>query len=201
MSELTAALTWLPVFLVLGAVLHVIDHHLGSLLYRWWYNMTHRDPLPADVKRGFVYQQSAQARFQAAVLLAALQSLLAAFGGANPIIELLTIIVETPVAMVGFYCGPFLDKIWTRKDTVFSTVDKLESGELSMTDEVRKISAEAVETIREAITGDDEEPLPSKESSSAETLVEAEKNTSESIPEEEEIDPRDLMKKYTNRDG
>jgi hypothetical protein len=206
MNELTAALTWLPVFLVLGAVIHVVDHHLGSRIYRWWYNMTHRDPLPKEIIRGFVFEQPARVRFQVAIILAALQSGLAAFGGANPIIELLTVIVEVPVAMVGFYCGPFLDQIWTRKDTVFDTVDKLEKGELSVGEEMRKASAEAVETIKEAFIGEEEESkVPAHETAPPKEEVidseEKEDSPTHLNEEEDDVDPRELIRKYTSRDA
>ncbi|MBI1193543.1 MAG: hypothetical protein GC205_10255 [Bacteroidetes bacterium] len=52
----------IALFLLLGVVLHSLDSYLGTALYRGWYNMTHKDPLAAGERRGFLQQQPLRIR-------------------------------------------------------------------------------------------------------------------------------------------
>src|SRR5262249_4314919 len=75
-----------------GAVLYVVDFHLGVRLYRWWYDLTHGEQLPADLRRGFIHDRKANARFTTAMLVSLGQNGIAfALGLVNPFWAMLTI--------------------------------------------------------------------------------------------------------------
>ena len=42
---------------------------------------------------------------------------------------MLTLALEVPVLMGGFYLGPGLRSLWRRKDPLLDVVDQIESGE------------------------------------------------------------------------
>lgn len=65
----------IALFLLLGVVLHFLDGLAGTALYRLWYNMTHKDPLLAGERRGFLQQQPLRVRLYWALALTILAAL------------------------------------------------------------------------------------------------------------------------------
>jgi hypothetical protein len=149
--------SWLIFFLLLGAIWYVLDRRFGISLYRWYFNLTREEPLAADQERGFIYNRSAKSRFSTAVVLCLLQSILVVSAAeVNPLVELLSFFFEVPVLMVGFYFGPSVYKLWRKKDAVLETVDRLESGELKLEDELKEATRHAAQTVRSALGIEDE---------------------------------------------
>ncbi len=182
-------LSWFLVLTIVGAGLYVFDRRQGVRLYRWWYDMTHEHPLPADVEGGFLYNRKAQSRFAFAVVLASAQSALALFYEASTLPqELLSLLIEVPCLMFGFYLGPTVYRLWQRREKVFDTVDQIESGKISIQNEVKEISQSAFAKIKESIVPDrpDLPAAPLSEPAKAATAPEA------------EPDPKALMEKYLN---
>lgn len=59
-------------FFILGLALFAFDAWAGVGLYRAWYGMTHKDPLPPGQKRGFLVRRKASIRLAWALAIAAL---------------------------------------------------------------------------------------------------------------------------------
>lgn len=187
--------SWVFVFVVVGAFWYVVDKRLGVLVYRWWYAMTHKDPLPDGPPQGFIFNQQAKARFSAALTLCVVQSSLAIFAAhVDPSREIISLFLEVPLLMLGFYFGPWLDRLWQSKDEILDTVDKLESGEISIKGEIEEASEKAMGTLKKALTTNESGPVIEKQSGDK-TIASEEAVGSEQINEEPQ-DSRSLMKKY-----
>ena len=140
-------------FLVLieGSVLYVLDRHYGTGLYRWVYGFTHKDPLPSDQSIGYIYERKAQARFSMAIAIAIAQSGLAFWSGAaSPIWAVVYTVCQIPVLMGGFYMGPLLNRLWERRKPILDVVDKLDSGETTLGEEIKH----AAERVRSGLGGE-----------------------------------------------
>ena len=160
--------SWLLVFLVVGAIWYTLDRALGTRVYRWIYAMTHRDPLPAQEVKGFIHGQKAKMRFMVAVVLSIAQSalVLSSISIANPFAELMSFFLQIPVVMLGFYLGPWIYRVWERKEDIFDKVDRIESGELSIGSELKQVTQKAAGAVREVLQSDDE-PAPAKSQATA----------------------------------
>lgn len=201
--------SWLAVFLVLGSIWYLVDRIVGVPIYRWWYALTHRDPLPADILRGFIHGQRARVRFIAAVVLSVLQSslVLASVSISNPLAELIGFCLEVPVVMGGFYLGPWLFRLWERKEHVFERVDRLESGEISLKAELKEAGHKAAEAVRGALGVPEKGPgapasktpaVPAAAPDTKEPELSAGKDNQAAKPEPN-WNPRDLINKYIRR--
>lgn len=183
-------ISWFLVFVLAGAVFYVADRLRGVRIYRWIYDMTHQHPLPKDIARGFIYNRKANARFALAVIISGLQSVIAVMDGISSTSnEILSLFIEVPCLMIGFYFGPAIYKIWERREAVFDSVDKLESGELSLKKEVHELSNKVMEKVKDSMQG--EEPALPQTSSSQVEKKEANKV-------EPEPDPKAMLDKYIN---
>lgn len=116
-----------------GAVAYTVDRRAGTRLYRWWYDLTHKDPLPEGADRGFIYERRANARFSTATVIAIAQSALAFWSGAtSPVWAVIYTVLQIPVLLAGFYAGPFANRLWERKQPLLDVVDELESGKTTV---------------------------------------------------------------------
>ena len=126
------------VFVLAGAVAYIMDRRFGPRFYRWWYGMTHEFPLPAGVVRGTVYGQPTKVRAGMATALASVISLVALrFTHANALAELLLWVAGIVLVFAGFLLGPAVRRLWARKDTVFETVDQIESGKIDIEEKLK----------------------------------------------------------------
>lgn len=201
-TEVLYVISWVLVFLLLGAVWYVIDRRLGVKVQRWFYNMTHKDPLPASEERGFIYRRKAKTRFAAATLLASIMGIATLLQGEfNPFLEVMAFILVVPVIMTGFYFGPQVDRFWERKDDILDKVDKIESGEISMTKELKEASHKAAVVLRETLGP---AGIPAEEgvrtSPVADPVTAQAASVAEPVKQEPEPSPRDLMNRYLKRD-
>ena len=175
-----------------GAILFVVDCKVGVKAYRWWYDLTHRDPLPPDVERGFIVNRNANARFTAATVVALAQSGIGVAFGANPFTAMLTIAIQAPVLMAGFYLGPALRRLWQRKDPLLAVVDKLESGETSIGAEMKRATTKVADALRRDESGAVPDVVPLE----APPIPAAEPPAREPKPEP---DPVEAMRRFTKR--
>jgi len=186
---LSRLLSGLAVGVIEGALLYVIDARVGVRAYRWWYDLTHRDPLPPDVERGFILNRKANARFSVATVVALVQNWIALeMGWLDPFLAMLTVAIEVPVLMGGFYLGPGLRNLWRRKDPLLDVVDQLESGETSIGAEMKRVTGRVTDALHR-----EERPVP--------TPVEPAPPAADAPPPppEPEPDPVEAMRRFTKR--
>ena len=143
-SSVSAFISSFTVLPLVGAGLYVADRGVGIRLSSWWHAMTHEHPPSAGEQHGFLHGRGARARFTIAVVLSVLQSAVAVVDGSSPAAwEILTVLFEVPGLMLGFYLGPAVYSVWSRRERMFETVDQLERGDISVIDEVRGLSERA----------------------------------------------------------
>ena len=191
---------WSIVFISAGAVWYNFDRRFGVRWYRSWYNMTRKDKLSGEKTIGFIYNRSTHSKAAAAALVATIQSILVVrYMEVNLLASLVMWVVEIPLMMVGFYLGPLAYLLWQKKEKLFATVDKVESGQLDVSAEVSRVAQRVVapirehlETIQEAIAGEGEEDKPVPVQPSPEDLR---------LQQLESADPRELMAKFTKPAG
>lgn len=191
--------TWMLAFIVIGAGWYVIDRSVGAGFYRWWYGMTHRDPLPPEVERGFIYNQPAKIRFTAAVLIAMFQSIVSVQEGHSDFsVELLSVFLEVPVIMLGFFIGPKVYSWWGARDNLFQKVDKIEQGEIDLGKKLKEASGRAADYVHTAIDdlrGGDKEAPRLEDGPGASSVPPADPV----VEPDQEVDPRSFMDKYLRR--
>jgi hypothetical protein len=188
---LSRLLSGLAVGVIEGALLYVIDARVGMRAYRWWYDLTHRDPLPPDVERGFILNRKANARFSVATVVALVQNWIALeMGWLDPFLAMLTVAIEVPVLMGGFYLGPGLRNLWRRKDPLLAVVDQIESGETSIGAEMKRVTGKVTDAIRR----DERAAAPSLEAPTPPPLADVPPPTPEPEP-----DPVEAMRRFTKR--
>jgi len=174
-----------------GAVLYVVDCRVGVRAYRWWYDLTHREPMPDGIEQGFILNRQANARFTVATVVALAQNGTAlGLGMADPFLAMLTIAVEVPVLMGGFYLGPFLRRLWRRKDPLLAVVDQIESGETSFGAEMKRATGKVAEVLRR-----DDAPVARLD----EVPVDAPPIPAADRPPPPEPDPIEAMRRFTKR--
>lgn len=211
---------WIILFIVFGGFFYLLDRWFGVSIYRWFYNMTHKDPMPENVVKGFLHNQKAKIRCANACVLALFLSLINYYSDekANPLYAFLNWIMQVPLVFIGFCLGPILFKLWGKKDKLFQTVDKIESGEIGVSDKIKNaaqsvakdIAKKASETVNEALSSiknQNEDVKEEKEEKIGEVehKDDAQNNYEEKKEEgkqkdiNEDVDPKELMNKYLRK--
>lgn len=196
MSQSSYMLSWLVVVFFLGMAWYVFDRSVGYKLYKLWYNWTNKEKLPDNAEMGFVYKRKAKVRVAWATAISAFQSALAIYGSdVNPFFELICFFFEIPVILAGFYAGPGLYYIWSRKDKALDKLDRIESGEVNLGEEIQKVSSQAGAAIRHVLDSDDDkEQQPEAVAVTAEAAVSTK-------PQAGEPDPFEMVRKFTRGPG
>ena len=195
-------LLWSCVFVLVGAFLYNADSYYGTSWYRSWYNATHGESLPENTRKGFIVGRSSRSRFilaTTAVLLKVAATILIA-GGLHPLYEFLMWPVEVISLVLGFYLGPFVYEQWMKKDKAFAYLDKVESGEVNVTRDLKegvksvgnKAISRAVEVKMAVLKGGGQ---PKENTVKSELVASKPDNTQH----ESKIDPMDAVKKFTDR--
>ena len=141
-----------------GAILYVVDRSVGVAIRRVFWNLIHdkSQQLPEDKEQGFIYRRHARSRFNVALVIMVIEAFvgIAVFRG-NPFTKLLTAVFDIPVLMVGFYCGPWLDRILGHVDQGLDQIENLERridrGETTFGKEVKSAAAGVGARVRENI--------------------------------------------------
>lgn len=132
-------ITCISLYLVWGICWYGLDRKWGVWVYRKWYNMTHKDPLPADVKKGFIYNQNTKQRVLWAWVFSTVQSIITLYeGDVSLLTEFLMWNVEVPVTLIAFMIAPYFYRFWQKRDRVFETIDKLEHGDIRVNVSVKE---------------------------------------------------------------
>ncbi len=123
----------LVAFMVAGAILEIMDRYIGVPVYRWYHNrgVPPEQRLHADREIGFFYGRSLRQQHNRALLLSAIQSVLAvSFGNYSSweiVAEVPTLFLEGWFLIPGLWLG---DKIFVhvikRQDKIFDAIDHRE---------------------------------------------------------------------------
>lgn len=187
-------LSWFLVFLLCGGMLYIVDRSTGVRVRRWFYDMTHEHPRSDGQEFGFIYNRPARNRFTCAVFLSVLQSVCAVTEGVSSLTnEILSVFAEVPCLMLGFYFGPLLYRVWSRREKVFDTVDQIERGDISLKEEFQEVSQKALHQVKEALT-----PV-SKESLSTDNEMPKAKEKQPSQETDSPVDPKEFLGKYIQK--
>lgn len=180
---MTGFLLYIVTFLVVGTIAYYIDAKMGMKWYRGLYKLTHKDPLPESVARGFVVGRSAGERIGTAVTIAIAASTLHFLVGSPSLLTLFwQTAVQSVAVLVGFSVGAFAHHKWdpeAKAASLMKTLDGIESGAIdpvqkaqdalrSGRDEVVKKAHEVAEEIRNMNT-EPESPTAAPQSAAADT--------------------------------
>lgn len=183
---------WLIIYVLLGAIWYNADRLYFTGLYRWWYKITHKDPLPENVKKGFIYNQTTKNKIFWASVISTVQSLTMIFNSdVNPLTELLLWFAEIWVTMIGFHLGRPIYRLWKKKEKAFETWDKIESGEIDVKGVVAGKIHDAENAVHEAFTVEEETIVPAEKPK--------ETNAKPNTKSEDEIDPKKLINAFLKK--
>ena len=92
-----------------GGVFYYFDFKQGLGPYRSWYKLTHKDPLPKEIERGFVYQQNFSGKLYTGIILTLLVTLIIILTGSqNMLVQLLFGAFILVGMMLSFYLAPLI---------------------------------------------------------------------------------------------
>lgn len=136
-------------YVVSGALISATDRRIGKRFFSWLEKWT-GDPNSPPQEKGFIYNRSKGVKWIWAFIFATLtDAYLVIFSGKSVIVELATVLVESPLVYIGFMFGPWMNKlIQKRKRAVEAFEDvaeKVASGEL------KKDLIDGIEEVRDDI--------------------------------------------------
>lgn len=144
-------------FFVLGLALYWADAAVGVGLYRGWYGMTHRDPLPEGVRRGFLHGRPARVRLAWALGLAAVLALVTIRYGSffqdstRVVLNLLALLVGLGAGLLA--APSVLARLPGVVESAADYVDAVDAGERRPGEDLRRAGGRAAEALRDAATG------------------------------------------------
>jgi len=112
---------------VLGIAMYLLDRKLGVKLYRFGYDFFHKNPMPGDVERGFLYNQSSNRGVTVAVFLSTVYSLYMVWElgfSLNFIAELIVWLLMPPALVGGFWTGRWVYKLLLRRSVYLDNLDE-----------------------------------------------------------------------------
>jgi len=182
--------------LIFGAVLYVVDRVFGVAVKRWFWSLTHdkRTRLPKDEEQGFIYRRHARSRFNVALVIMVIETALSiAVFRYNPLLEILSAVLDLPVLMIGFYLGPLLDMAFGHVDRGLDRIENLEeridSGKTTLSGEVTGAFRNAGTRVRETVYPDSKSKEPQEPSA----------DKSPEKPGQEEPDPKTSFDDFIGR--
>lgn len=196
-------LSMVAVFFFWGAVWYNIDMAFGVPVNRWWYNVTHKEPLPAGTERGFLYRRRTKVKAFWATLFSTAQTLAVMYYSdqINILIELFAWALQVPCMIFGMQIlGRPFGRWWSKRDEFFNQLDRLEAGETTLGDEAHRLATRVAERVRSRDkTGEDAATTRQESAPPASAPVPA--APPEEKTEEPEPDAAELIRKYTDRHG
>lgn len=191
-------------FFLTGVGLYVADKKLTVALRRLVHDWTspEGEPFPAEKSKGLIYGQKAQQRFLVAGAISIVQTILSVRGLAyNPLYELMTLLIEAPIMVLGTYLGDRVSRLFDRAQPVFDAIDRIDAGESSAGEEAKELLRDITGRSEEKAPKSEEKKSKSEPSPAAappEAASEPPPAASPAPPPDEPAeDPRQLMKKYT----
>lgn len=118
--------------LVLGVGFVIWDHRKGQKWYKRWFDLTHKDRLPAGTDVTFIRNQPFSKRLVPAVLITGTFMYVTWWlGSLNPLMTILHGVIALVAVLVGFYTGPFiankLPKGLAKANETLKKIDELEA--------------------------------------------------------------------------
>lgn len=164
-------------FVLLGAFWYIMDRRFGVKWYRFWYKLTNKDPLPDDVEVGFIFNRKSRHKVIMATGLSTIQTVAALYSieTINLLVELILWIVEVPMTMLGFMIGPWAYKLWKGRHDVYDALDEINAKDTKG------------------------KPLPESSPVTPTVSPKTEEESSSEKDSDEPEDPRDMMRKYTDK--
>ena len=163
-------LVQIGLFFILGLALFWFDSWAGVGLYRGWYNMTNREPLPSGERRGFLLHRPARVRIGWALALAAIVTALTLRYGSffqdstRVVLNLLAMLVGLGIGLLS--APSILRRLPGVVDTASDYLDEVEAGERDpkedLGDALRKGGEKAIDKVRQVATKPDAEPVKGK---------------------------------------
>lgn len=115
---------------VAGAFLYYLDMKKGRSSYTKWYNLSHKEPAPEDMNKGFVFKQPLKHKIVVTIVCTTTFLLLALVFGSSLIENLIWSMIVFVGLFVGFLFSPVLFKNFEgRLDEVKSLINKADSLE------------------------------------------------------------------------
>jgi len=133
---------------------------MGTQWNRWWYNLTHKDKLPAGIERGFIAGRKFQSRLISAIVIAILSFLFTyGIGLLSPVLALLYSAIGIPAMIIGMYIGSALFKSKTDESLskAMDYIEKVENKEVNLKKDLLKgavVASQKVKEIKDEISND-----------------------------------------------
>ena len=144
------ALQCLVVYAILGIGWYFIDRVYGIRLYRWCYDVCHKEPMPKDVVRGLLYNQSNARKTKIAFLVSTAQSIYMLYHyDVNLLTEIILWLLEVPAMLLGFWLGYPFYLLFQERDTVYRVLDEVEAKASTLDPKVAR--KEILEKSEEAL--------------------------------------------------
>lgn len=154
---MTSALVFFGTFLVIGVLAYYCDAVKGVDWYRAWYRLTHKEPLPPEMSRGFIVGQKGSDRIWTAIPLALVASgLLFLFGERSLITLFWLTVVESVALFFGFFLAGLVHIKWNpeaKTAGILKTLDDIESGAIDPTQKARDAYESTKSTVTEKARG------------------------------------------------
>jgi hypothetical protein len=112
---------------VLVVAICLLDRKFGVKIYRFGYDFFHKNPMPSEVERGFLYNQSTNRGVTVAVFLSTVYSLYMVWelGFSMDFIAELIVWLLMPLALVGgFWVGRWVYKLLLRRSVYLDNLDE-----------------------------------------------------------------------------
>ena len=203
----------LVLYVILGIAWYFFDSIYGVKLYRWFYNLSHKEPMPAEVVRGFMYGQSTKKQARVAFLISTGQSIYMIWGqDVNLLVELILWLLEIPAMLIGVWLGGPIFGAYKKRDNLFETVDRVkERAEDLDLEDIRKqtenlghrftdsasgILSRVGTRIRDTVFGLNRRQSENSKKEGVSTQEPAEPL---SAPPKESRNPLDILNQYTKR--
>jgi hypothetical protein len=200
--------SWTVAFFFAGMIWYVLDRQYCTRFYRRVYNLFHERPLEKSEVKGLIYGQKTSRKFVWAFIISTTQTGLIIWGVAfslfNPLVEFLLWLAEIPIMVLGMLVGPHVFNLWSHRQKAFTAIDDIEAGKIHPTKEITDAFKEKAERARKSLVGFlgslcyvavsfVERYWPFRKKDQVVTAV---------VPEpqkapEQEVDPRELIKKFT----
>jgi len=160
-------------FIFVSGVFFVIDDIVGTAVRAFFYNLTHKESLPVGVKKGFIEGKKVSERLIPTILVAIFSFWL--FNGifaATTVGKFFLFFVALAGTTVGFIAGPWFSRIYSKKDKALRVIDKLESGEIDLTEEAKELAGK----VRQSVSGYASTAISEAGGAISTALAEAEKH-------------------------
>ncbi len=136
-------LSMVILYFLSGAILYNLDIAFGVPVVTWWYNLTHKSPLPDGQEKGFIFRRPTKVKGVWAVLISSAFSIAVMYysHSVNIVVEVFAWAVQVPCMLFGMHIlGRPLGNLWSKREHVYQKLDALESGETTLSAEARRIA-------------------------------------------------------------